>query len=33
MSALMDVTNINGTCANWDTYKSDDDVVQDDSGV
>jgi hypothetical protein len=33
MSALMDVTNINSTCANWDTYKSDDDVVQDDSGV
>jgi len=33
MTALMDVANINSTCANWDTYTSDDDIVQDDSGV
>ncbi|KAE9365617.1 multicopper oxidase [Stipitochalara longipes BDJ] len=33
MTALMDVASVNSTCANWDTYTSDDDVVQDDSGV
>lgn len=33
MVALMDVTSINSTCANWDTYTAEDDVVQDDSGV
>ncbi|KAF8857516.1 putative extracellular dihydrogeodin oxidase/laccase [Acephala macrosclerotiorum] len=33
MVALMDVTNINSTCANWDTYTAEDDIVQDDSGI
>lgn len=33
MAALMDVTAINSTCANWATYTAEDDVVQDDSGV
>lgn len=33
MTALMDVTNINSTCSNWNTYTAEDDVVQDDSGV
>jgi hypothetical protein len=33
MTALMDVTSINSTCANWDTYASEDAIVQDDSGI
>lgn len=33
MAALMDVTAINSTCANWATYTAEDDVVQGDSGV
>lgn len=32
-TALMDVISINSTCANWDTYPTDDAVVQGDSGV
>jgi hypothetical protein len=31
--ALMDVTSLNSTCANWDAYTAEDDVIQDDSGV
>jgi hypothetical protein len=33
MTALMDVSAINGTCAKWATYVTDDDVVQSNSGV
>ncbi|CZR56712.1 related to laccase precursor [Phialocephala subalpina] len=33
MVALMDVTSINSTCANWDTYTAEEDIVQDDSGI
>jgi len=29
----VNVTDINATCANYDTYTADDDVVQSDSGV
>ncbi|KUJ17361.1 laccase [Mollisia scopiformis] len=33
MVALMDVATVNSTCANWDTYATEDDIVQDDAGV
>jgi FtsP/CotA-like multicopper oxidase with cupredoxin domain len=33
MTALMNVTAINSTCANWDAYVTEDSIVQGDSGV
>jgi FtsP/CotA-like multicopper oxidase with cupredoxin domain len=33
MTALMDVSAINSTCANWNTYVAEDAIVQTDSGV
>lgn len=33
MTALMSVSNINSTCANWDVYTASDTIVQDDSGI
>ena len=33
ITALMDVSSVNSTCANWDTYVNSDDLVQEDSGI
>lgn len=33
ISALLDSSTLNSTCTSWDSYESEDDIVQTDSGI